>query len=76
FRQCGLVSGRLFMLTAILNLIWLCVLEYIWPAQSIELAEDFQGDVKKPSLPVLSKPDSDANSANRRRSSANSPRKL
>ncbi|RUS81571.1 hypothetical protein EGW08_010672 [Elysia chlorotica] len=49
FRQCGLVSGRLFMLTAILNLIWLLVLQYIWPAQSVELAEEFTASKKKQS---------------------------
>nr|KAI8731792.1 phosphatidylinositol N-acetylglucosaminyltransferase subunit A [Biomphalaria glabrata] len=39
FNQCGPVSGKLFMLTAVLNMILLWVLQWIWPDQSIDKAE-------------------------------------
>ncbi|GFR87183.1 phosphatidylinositol N-acetylglucosaminyltransferase subunit A [Elysia marginata] len=74
FRQCGPVSGKLFMLTAILNLVWLLVLQYIWPAESIEPAEHF-GDVKG-CLPNLSQNDHTASSKLQSRVSSNTPRKL
>ncbi|CAL1541012.1 unnamed protein product [Lymnaea stagnalis] len=39
YNQCGPVSGKLFMLTAVLNMIVLWVLQCIWPDQNIEKAE-------------------------------------
>lgn len=39
YNQCGPVSGKLFMLTAVLNMIVLWVLQCIWPDESIEKAE-------------------------------------
>ncbi|XP_012946101.1 phosphatidylinositol N-acetylglucosaminyltransferase subunit A [Aplysia californica] len=40
FNNCGRVSGKLFMLTALLNMILLYILDWFWPALSIELAQD------------------------------------
>jgi len=42
FHKCGVVSGKLFMLTAVLNMIVLFVLQWIWPAESVQKAQDFK----------------------------------
>ncbi|XP_059177216.1 phosphatidylinositol N-acetylglucosaminyltransferase subunit A-like [Physella acuta] len=42
FYNCGPVSGKLFILTMVLNMIVLWVLQCIWPDQSIEKAENLK----------------------------------
>ncbi|BFZ17338.1 hypothetical protein BsWGS_20377 [Bradybaena similaris] len=42
FNQCGPVSGKLFMLTAVLNIIFLWIVECLWPAESLEKATNLK----------------------------------
>jgi len=41
FNNCGSVSGKLFMLTMILDMIVLFILQWIWPKDNIERAVDY-----------------------------------